>query len=234
MCVGGGMGAAGIFESIELSRGNILATATEILHRTIPGGSFLIEERTPEEILTPEDFTEEHRQIAQTATRVYPQRGASRGRGDRGQEFRRDPGLAEESGRSGPDGGRHPRGVRRPGHGQGDLGHRCRPSLAAGQLLRCLQRPRRHRHLAHRLVRHRRAEAEIPAPAGHRRVDRRLRSVRINLRLRRHEHPHPRHALRRRQALHAERREDVDLQRRLCRPVHGLRQRSTAKNSPPS
>jgi len=32
----------------------------------IKGGSFLIEERTPEEIFTPEDFTEEHRMIAGT------------------------------------------------------------------------------------------------------------------------------------------------------------------------
>ena len=45
-----------------------MATATEILHRTIPGGSFLIEERAPEEIMTPEDFSEEQRQIARTAS----------------------------------------------------------------------------------------------------------------------------------------------------------------------
>jgi alkylation response protein AidB-like acyl-CoA dehydrogenase len=45
-----------------------LATATEILHRTIPGGSFLIEERSPDEIMTPEDFTDEQRQIARTAS----------------------------------------------------------------------------------------------------------------------------------------------------------------------
>ncbi|HYK21519.1 MAG TPA: acyl-CoA dehydrogenase family protein [Pyrinomonadaceae bacterium] len=32
----------------------------------IKGGSFLIEERTPDEIFTPEDFTEEHRMIAET------------------------------------------------------------------------------------------------------------------------------------------------------------------------
>jgi alkylation response protein AidB-like acyl-CoA dehydrogenase len=31
------------------------------------GGSFLIEERTPEEVFTPEDFTEEHRMIAEAA-----------------------------------------------------------------------------------------------------------------------------------------------------------------------
>src|SRR5215212_10694140 len=35
--------------------------------KLIVGGSFLIEERTPEEVFTPEDFTEEHRMIADTA-----------------------------------------------------------------------------------------------------------------------------------------------------------------------
>ena len=34
--------------------------------KIIVGGSFLIEERTPEEVITPEDFTEEHRMIAET------------------------------------------------------------------------------------------------------------------------------------------------------------------------
>src|SRR5687768_18356709 len=34
--------------------------------RIVQGGAFLIEERTPEEIFTPEDFTEEHRMIAET------------------------------------------------------------------------------------------------------------------------------------------------------------------------
>ena len=32
----------------------------------VKGGAFLIEERSPEEIFTPEDFTEEHRMIADT------------------------------------------------------------------------------------------------------------------------------------------------------------------------
>ena len=32
----------------------------------IKGGSFLIEDRTPSEIFTPEDFNEEHRMIADT------------------------------------------------------------------------------------------------------------------------------------------------------------------------
>ena len=34
--------------------------------KIVQGGGFLIEERTPEEIFTPEDFTEEHRMIADT------------------------------------------------------------------------------------------------------------------------------------------------------------------------
>jgi len=37
------------------------------MEKKVAGGSFLIEERTPEEVFTPEDFTEEHRQVAQTA-----------------------------------------------------------------------------------------------------------------------------------------------------------------------
>src|SRR3954465_7201415 len=41
--------------------------ATAAVPKTkIAGGSFLIEDRRPEEVFTPEDFTDEHRQIAQT------------------------------------------------------------------------------------------------------------------------------------------------------------------------
>src|SRR3954463_5855685 len=42
-------------------------TDTRIAATPAKGGSFLIEERRPEEIFTPEDFTDEHRQIARTA-----------------------------------------------------------------------------------------------------------------------------------------------------------------------
>ena len=41
--------------------------ATAAIPKTkIAGGSFLIEDRRPDEVFTPEDFTDEHRQIAQT------------------------------------------------------------------------------------------------------------------------------------------------------------------------
>jgi alkylation response protein AidB-like acyl-CoA dehydrogenase len=44
-----------------------MATTSSISAKQIPGGSFLIEDRSPEDIFTPEDFTDEHRQVAQTA-----------------------------------------------------------------------------------------------------------------------------------------------------------------------
>ena len=42
------------------------STASALLHKQIAGGSFLLEERAPEEVFTPEDFTDEQRQIART------------------------------------------------------------------------------------------------------------------------------------------------------------------------
>src|SRR5215831_307650 len=45
-----------------------MATSTaQTAAKPAKGGSFLIEERRPEDIFTPEDFTDEHRQIAKTA-----------------------------------------------------------------------------------------------------------------------------------------------------------------------
>jgi alkylation response protein AidB-like acyl-CoA dehydrogenase len=44
-----------------------MATTTNALKTLIKGGSFLIEDRSPHEIFTPEDLTDQHRLIAQTA-----------------------------------------------------------------------------------------------------------------------------------------------------------------------
>src|SRR3954447_3186658 len=44
-----------------------MATLTAMPRSKIRGGSFLIEERTSEEVFTPEDFSEQHQLIAQTA-----------------------------------------------------------------------------------------------------------------------------------------------------------------------
>jgi len=47
-----------------------MATAAATLPKT-KGGAFLIEERTPDEIFTPEDLTAEHRDIARTADEFW-------------------------------------------------------------------------------------------------------------------------------------------------------------------
>ncbi len=44
-----------------------MATLTAVSANKVSGGSFLIEERTPSEVFTPEDFTDQHLLIAQTA-----------------------------------------------------------------------------------------------------------------------------------------------------------------------
>src|SRR5260370_12504571 len=43
-----------------------MATATAVPKTKIGGGSWLVEDRSPEDIFTPEDFSDEHQQIAQT------------------------------------------------------------------------------------------------------------------------------------------------------------------------
>jgi alkylation response protein AidB-like acyl-CoA dehydrogenase len=44
-----------------------MATTTSPIIKSVQGGSFLIVNRTPDEVFTPEDFSEEQRQIAETA-----------------------------------------------------------------------------------------------------------------------------------------------------------------------
>jgi butyryl-CoA dehydrogenase len=41
---------------------------TPVTAKRVKGGSFLIEERLPEDVFTPEDLSEEQRQIAKTAS----------------------------------------------------------------------------------------------------------------------------------------------------------------------
>jgi alkylation response protein AidB-like acyl-CoA dehydrogenase len=44
-----------------------MATTSAVSAKKVSGGSFLLEERRPDDIFTPEDFSDEHRQVAQTA-----------------------------------------------------------------------------------------------------------------------------------------------------------------------
>lgn len=50
-----------------------MATATATPRATIKGGSFLIEDRSPDEIFTPEDLTDQHRLIGQTGREFVEQ-----------------------------------------------------------------------------------------------------------------------------------------------------------------
>jgi alkylation response protein AidB-like acyl-CoA dehydrogenase len=73
---------SGYLGIIYIQKGSeVMSTTVEPKPQTeqVKGGSFLIEERTPSEIFTPEDFTEEQRMIAQTTYdfmmgEVYPHR----------------------------------------------------------------------------------------------------------------------------------------------------------------
>src|SRR5579863_4137952 len=44
-----------------------MATSTAVPKTRISGGAFLLESRQPDEVFTPEDFTEQHQLIGQTA-----------------------------------------------------------------------------------------------------------------------------------------------------------------------
>ena len=55
---------------------------TAAIAKAAKGGSFLIEEREPQDVFTPEDLSDEHRQIAKTAAEFTTQRGPAGRRGD--------------------------------------------------------------------------------------------------------------------------------------------------------
>ena len=85
----------------------------------ISGGSFLIEERKVDEVFTPEDFTEQHQLIGQTARGIRGQRNTAQRRKDGAQGPFHLSRLAEEGGGPGAERGRNSRSVRRTGDGQG-------------------------------------------------------------------------------------------------------------------
>ena len=134
--------------------------------------------RRPSEIFTPEDFTDEQRMIARDRRDFMRERGGCRGSPRSWRSSTRSPASCCEGRRAGPAGHRGPRGVRRPGPRQGLGLPRRREVGPRRQLRRRLHGPHRHRHAAHRLLRHRGAEAEVPAEVRHRRVDQRLLAVR--------------------------------------------------------
>ena len=188
------------------------------------GGSFLIEDRAPDEVFTPEDLSEEQVMIGQTADDFMVKELVPRLPELLKLDYELSRELLRKAGRAGPPRGRGPGGVRRPGPRQGLRLPGRGEGRARRQLRHHLRGPGRDRHPPDRLLRHRGAEEEVPAEARLGRVGQLLLALRGLLGQRRHERQGPGRALRGREELDPERREDVAQQRRLRRPLHHLRQ----------
>ena len=142
----------------------------------------------------------------------HPQRRALRPRGHVPRADRR----ADEGAR--PVRGDDPRGVRRDGARPDDLRDDRRGAQPRLDLdLRHRQHPL-HRLLPADQVRHRRAEAEVPAADGHRRDPRRVLPVRARARLRRRRDQDRAPRRPRRRRLRDQRHEDVGHQRPAVQP----------------
>ncbi len=188
----------------------------------------LLPDRRPHsatKIFTPEDLTEEHHAIARTAREFLDKEVAPARRRHAARRFRRSRRAVCAKPRSSAS-----NRILTPGelrrHGDGShLRHGGRRAVRARRLLRRLAwRACRYRHAAAPALRHRRAEGEVSAQALELRNGRRLLPQRAAGRLRRPGRQDPRRPLARRHALHPQRPEDVDHQRRQGRSLHRLRQ----------
>ena len=93
-----------------------------VMAKRVKGGSFLTEERDPQDIFTPEDLSEEHRQIAKTAIDFTTNEVMPAAAEIEAKNFTVTRAPAAQGRRTRADGRGHPRSLRRPGNGQGDLG----------------------------------------------------------------------------------------------------------------
>ena len=178
------------------------------------GGSFLLAASTPEEIFSPEDFTEEHRAIARTTEEFWNKEVAPNVEAIQHQE----PGLAISifaKVRTAWSDRRHPaREIRRHGNGS-DIRHdRRRRRLQRRLLFRLARRAHRYRHAAVVALWNRGAKAALSSQASHRRDGRGVLPQRTAGRLRRAGCQDARRSESRRKALHPQWPKDVDHQRR--------------------
>jgi butyryl-CoA dehydrogenase len=79
-----------------------------VMAKRVKGGSFLTEERDPQDVFTPEDLSEEHRQIAKTAIDFTQNEVMPAGCRNRGQELCGDQGAAAQGRRTRADVRGHP------------------------------------------------------------------------------------------------------------------------------
>ena len=171
-----------------------MATVTAVPTTKVSGGSFLIEERTPDEVFTPEDFTEQHLLIAQTAEEFANKEIVPNIERMEHKDFAVTRELVRKAGELGLS------GVDVPEQYGGMQLDKVTSAIIADRhcevrrLQHYLGRAQLHRHPSNHLFRHRRTEKEIPAWTGERRNRGRVRSLRIVLRVRRPQLPHPGHA----------------------------------------
>ena len=190
----------------------------------IKGGGFLIEDAAPEEIFTPEDINEEQRMFARTAEEFLRKEVIPREDEIYAKNWETHRELMRKAGELGLLSIDIPEKYGGLGLNKVSSRDRRRAVRSSGVVRRDAKLARQHRHAPHSLFRHRRAEEKISAPARHGRDDRRIRVDRAALGLGRARRKDEGRAFGRRDALHFKRPEDVDHQRQLRRPVHGLRQ----------
>ena len=194
-------------------------------HDSVKGGAWLIEETDPATVMTPEQLTEEHGLIGQTAAEFIEQRGAAERRtaGDR-RNGRSIGSWSRSAATLGLLGTNMPEE-----YGGVDLDKiatldRLRAAVALRVVRHDLRRAGQPHDPADFHVRHRGAEAEVSAAASLRARSSAPTASANPARARMRSAPRPRAMKQAGRQLHPLRREDVDHQRRLRRRLHHLRQ----------
>ena len=203
-----------------------MATATDIRTRVkaAAAAAFCIEERTPEEIFTPEDFNEEQRQIARDRPDFAHNEILPAADEIEAKDFDVTRALLQKAGDLGL------MATDMPEEYGGLAMDKVTSAIVADQLSALGS-------FSVAFSAHvgigtlpivwygtTRTEAEVSAEARHWRMDRRLRALRSLLRLRRDEHPDPRRALGRWQALLLNGEKMWITNARLRRPLYRLRE----------
>ena len=167
---------------------------TAVPKSKISGGSFLLETRQPEEVFTPEDFSEQHLLIGQTAEEFALNEIVPNVEKIEHKDFSVTRDLLKKAGELGLS------SVEIPEAYGGLEMDKVTAAVIADHIAKYAGFATTwggHTGIgtsAHRLLRNRRAEEEVPAAARCRRNRRRLCAVGIDLRLRRDELPHTRDA----------------------------------------
>src|ERR1700752_3015660 len=161
-----------------------MATTTAVPKTKISGGSFLLEERRSDEVFTPEDFSEQHQLIGQTAEEFAQNEIIPNVEKIEHKDFSVTRDLLKKAGELGLS------GVEIPEAYGGLEMDKVTAAVIADHIAKYagfrphLGRALRHRHIAHRLFRHRGTKAEVSAQARQRRDGRGLRALGVHFRLR--------------------------------------------------